>query len=136
MSCPSSHCPPASCNMKGQQPLAASEMKLPEGEPTMEEHNLPDMRIFIEETLNRQGLRNAPPGSNQQKAQDKIIEKLLENVKGSYSRLKFGLDDVIRLLSTRTAILELDQMLDQSISSHEAAIKNLQQSLTANQIKE
>lgn len=102
-----------------------------------ERHNKPDMRIIIDEALNKRGmLQHAKPGSDQQKAREKILEKLPQNVEGSYSRLQFGMDDVIRLLSTRTAIRELDRMLDQSMSSHEAAIKNLQRSLTADEISE
>ncbi|UKZ83102.1 hypothetical protein TrVFT333_010905 [Trichoderma virens FT-333] len=103
----------------------------------MEKNNVPDMRIVIEEALNQRGmLQNARPDSEQQKARDKILDKLPQNVEGSYSRLQFGLEDVIRLLSTRTAMRELDRMLDQSMSSHEAAIKNLQRSLTADEISE
>ncbi|KAL6863653.1 hypothetical protein J3F83DRAFT_745169 [Trichoderma novae-zelandiae] len=103
----------------------------------MEKHNKPDMRIIIKEALNQRGMLQAPrPDSDQQRARDKILDKLPQNVEGSYSRLQFGLEDVIRLLSTRTAIRELDRMLDQSMSSHEAAIKNLQRSLTADEISE
>ncbi|KAL7941231.1 hypothetical protein V8C42DRAFT_335700 [Trichoderma barbatum] len=103
----------------------------------MDKHNKPDMCIIIDEALNQRGmLQNAKPGSDQQRARDKILDKLPQNVEGSYSRLQFGLEDVIRLLSTRTAIQELDRMLDQSMSSHEAAIKNLQRSLTADEISE
>ncbi|KAI1779641.1 hypothetical protein F4818DRAFT_400079 [Hypoxylon cercidicola] len=103
----------------------------------MEEHNGPDMRIVVDEALTKRGmLEHAKPDSDQRRARDKIIEKLPQNVNGSYSRLQFGLDDVIRLLSTRTAIRELDRMLDQPMSSHEAAIKNLQRSLTAEEISE
>ncbi|KAI1454745.1 hypothetical protein F4805DRAFT_302712 [Annulohypoxylon moriforme] len=103
----------------------------------MEEHNQPDMRIVVDEALTKRGmLEHAKPGSDQQKARDKIVEKLPQNVSGSYSRLQFGLDDVVRLLSTRTTAQELDRMLDQSMSSHEAAIRNLQRSLTADEIGE
>ncbi|KAI1411841.1 hypothetical protein F5Y13DRAFT_200538 [Hypoxylon sp. FL1857] len=103
----------------------------------MEENNGPDMRIMIDEALSKRGmLEHAKPNSDQQRARDKIIDKLPQNVSGSYSRLQFGLDDVIRLLSTRTAARELDRMLDQPMSSHEAAIKNLQRSLTADEISE
>ncbi|KAI1767301.1 hypothetical protein GGR53DRAFT_463602 [Hypoxylon sp. FL1150] len=103
----------------------------------MEEHNGPDMRIVVDEALTKRGmLEHAKPGSDQRRARDKIIEKLPRNVNGSYSRLHFGLDDVIRLLSTRTAARELDRMLDQPMSSHEAAIKNLQRSLTVDEISE
>ncbi|XDG03489.1 hypothetical protein ABKA04_003104 [Annulohypoxylon sp. FPYF3050] len=101
----------------------------------MEEHNGPDMRIVVDEALTKRGmLEHTKPGSEQRRARDKIIEKLPQNVSGSYSRLQFGLDDVVRLLSTRTAARELDHMLDQPISSHEAAIKTLQRSLTADEI--
>ncbi|KAI0593663.1 hypothetical protein F4775DRAFT_577003 [Biscogniauxia sp. FL1348] len=103
----------------------------------MNEHNGLDMRIVIDEALSKQGmLQNAQANSEQQKAKNKIVEKLPRNVKGSYSLLQFGLDRVIRLLSTRTAVQELDRILDQSMSSHEAAIENLQRSLTADEIDE
>lgn len=103
----------------------------------MEENNGPDMRIVVDEALTKRGmLEHSKPGSDQRRARDKIIEKLPKNVNGSYSRLHFGLDDVIRLLSTRTAAQELDRMLDQPMSSHEAAIKNLQRSLTVDEISE
>lgn len=103
----------------------------------MEEHNGPDMRIVVDEALTKRGmLEHTKPGSEQRRARDKIIEKLPQNVSGSYSRLQFGLDDVVRLLSTRTAARDLDHMLDQPISSHEAAIKTLQRSLTADEIGE
>jgi len=57
-------------------------------------------------------------------------------VRGSYSRLQFDLDDVIPLLSTRTAFRELDRILDQSSSSHETAIKTLRRPLTAEEVGE
>ncbi|KAI5918674.1 hypothetical protein F4810DRAFT_691137 [Camillea tinctor] len=101
------------------------------------ENNGPDMRIVIEEVLSKQGiLQNVKNNSEQQKAKDKIIEKLPRNVEGSYSLLYFGLDRVIRVLSKRTAAQELDHILDQSMSSHEAAIENMQRSLTADEITE
>ncbi|KAI9151534.1 hypothetical protein HJFPF1_08740 [Paramyrothecium foliicola] len=103
----------------------------------MEEHNEPDMRIIVEEALTKRGmLQHAKPGSDQEKARANIVEKLPRNVSGSYSRLQFGLDDVIRLLSTRTTVRELDLILEQSTSSHEAAIKSLQRSLTSEEISE
>ncbi|KAJ6534644.1 hypothetical protein DFH09DRAFT_1325264 [Mycena vulgaris] len=103
----------------------------------MDEHNEPDMRIIIDEVLNKEGmLQHAKPNSDQQRAKDKILEKLPQNVQGSYSQLQFGLDNVIRLLSTRAAVKELDRMLEQSMSSHEVAIKNLQRSLTVDEIRE
>ncbi|KAJ7292752.1 hypothetical protein C8J57DRAFT_1043303 [Mycena rebaudengoi] len=103
----------------------------------VDEHNGPDMRIIIDEMLNKEGmLQHAKPNSDQQRAKDKILEKLPQNVKGSYSQLQFGLDNVISLLSTRTAVKELDRILDQSMSSHEVVIKNLQRSLTVDEISE
>ncbi|TEA15700.1 hypothetical protein C8034_v002212 [Colletotrichum sidae] len=115
-----------------RQPGAESALRI-----HMEQNNGPDMRILIGEALAKQELlQNVKNGSEQQKARDKIFAKLPQNVNGSYSRLQFGLDSVIRLLSTRTAVQELDKFLDQSISSHEAAIKDLQRSLTADEIAE
>ncbi|KAI0534357.1 hypothetical protein GGR58DRAFT_483176 [Xylaria digitata] len=103
----------------------------------MEERNIADMRLIIEDALNNRGiLKSAKPGSTQQNAKDKIVEKLPQNVEGSYSLLQFGLDEVFRLLSNRTAIEELDRMLDQTTSSREVAIKKLQQSLTADEVGE
>jgi Cdc6-like AAA superfamily ATPase len=103
----------------------------------MEQQNEPDMRLVITEALDKKGLlRHAKPGSDQQQAREKIIEKLPRNVEGSYSQLQFGLSDVIRLLSTRSAVQKLDHMLNQSMSSHEKAIKNLERSLTADEISD
>ncbi|OBT82064.1 hypothetical protein VE02_08875 [Pseudogymnoascus sp. 03VT05] len=103
----------------------------------IEEHNGADMRIMIENALTKEGvLQHTKPDSDQQRARDKIIEKLPQNVSGSYSLLQFGLSDVIRLLSTRTAVEDLDHMLDHSMSSHEAAIKKRQLSLTLDEIRE
>ncbi|KAI0444998.1 hypothetical protein F4803DRAFT_560482 [Xylaria telfairii] len=103
----------------------------------MGKHNMEDMRIIIDDALTSQGmLKNTRSGSAQEKAKVKIVEKLPQNVKGSYSLLQFGLDEVIRLLSTRTAVEELDRVLDQMTSSHEVAIKKLQRSLTADEISE
>lgn len=103
----------------------------------MPDHNGPDMRLVIDDALAKRGmLQNTKPGSDQDRARAEILDKLPLNVGGSYSRLQFGLDDVIRLLSTRTAFRELDRILDQSSSSHETAIKNLQRSLTADEVGE
>jgi hypothetical protein len=103
----------------------------------MDENNLSDMRILIAEALNEgKMLQHARPGSDQQLARDKIIERLPQNVKGSYSLLMFGLENVLHLLSSRTAAHELDRVLDQSVSSHEVAISSLQRSLTADEISE
>ncbi|KFY68311.1 hypothetical protein V496_01166 [Pseudogymnoascus sp. VKM F-4515 (FW-2607)] len=103
----------------------------------IEEYNWLDMRIMIDNALTNEGvLQHAEPESDQQRARDKIIEKLPQNVRGSYSLLQFGLSDVIRLLSTRTAVEDLDHMLEHSMSSHEAAIKKLQRSLTVGEIRE
>ncbi|TPX15880.1 uncharacterized protein E0L32_000214 [Thyridium curvatum] len=103
----------------------------------MEDFNGLDMRTVIDEALSKRSmLQNAKTNSDQQKAKDKILEKLPRNVNGSYSMLQFGLDRVIRSLSSRTAVQELDRILDQSMSSHEAAINNLQRSLTAEEIAE
>ncbi|OHE99024.1 hypothetical protein CORC01_05714 [Colletotrichum orchidophilum] len=104
----------------------------------MEKENEQDMRIVILESLNKQGvLPNAGTNSEQRKAKEKILEKLPQNVNGRYSTFQPQLDGVIRLLSTRMAtVQELDRMLDQSMSSFEAAINDLQRSLTADEISE
>lgn len=103
----------------------------------MEKHNQDDMRLVIHEALNTQGiLQNAKPNSEQEKAKNKILEKLPQKVDGSYSLLRLELDRVTRQLSKRTAVQELDRMLDQSISSHETAIRDLERSLTADEIAE
>lgn len=103
----------------------------------MENENTDDMRLYIDEALAKRGmLQRTKPDSDQRKARDKIREKLPNNVKGSYSLLQFGLDDVMRLLSTRSAAQELDRVLGQTISSHETAIKNLQRSLSADEIND
>lgn len=101
----------------------------------MEQYNEQDMRIIIDNKLNdQQVLNDAKPDSIQQKARDKVMDKLPKTVKGSYSLLQFGLDDVVRLLSSRTAIQKLDQLLDRSVDSHEVAIKSLQRSLTSDEV--
>ncbi|KAK1480681.1 hypothetical protein CTAM01_14243 [Colletotrichum tamarilloi] len=104
----------------------------------MEKENEQDMRLVIIESLNKQGvLPNAGTSPQQQKARDKILEKLPQNVNGRYSTFQPQLDGVIRLLSTRMATVEeLDRMLDQSMGSFEAAINDLQRSLTADEIIE
>ncbi|KAI1631030.1 hypothetical protein F4809DRAFT_646823 [Biscogniauxia mediterranea] len=103
----------------------------------MNEYNGPNMRTVIDEVLRKQGmLQNVQTNSEQQKVKDKIIEKLPQKVKGSYSLLQLGLDNVIHLLSTRTAVQEFDRILDQSMSSHKAAIENMQRSLMAGEIDE
>lgn len=97
----------------------------------MENHNGLDMRIILEKAL------NAGPGLDLvQTAKSKILEKLPNIVEGSYSNLEVGLQIVMRLLKTRAPLEELDRILDSPIKSHELAIKNLQESLTSNEIEE
>ncbi|KAH7320618.1 hypothetical protein B0I35DRAFT_390482 [Stachybotrys elegans] len=101
------------------------------------DHNEVDLRIVVEEALKQEDmLQSAEPDSIQQKTREKIIEKLPKNVGGSYSSLQFGIQDVIRLLSRRTPAEDLDRVLEQSTSSQEAAIKNLQRSLAMEEIEE
>ncbi|KAJ7265862.1 hypothetical protein B0H12DRAFT_173738 [Mycena haematopus] len=101
------------------------------------EHNGKDMQLIIEKALQDCGLlQSVKPDSIQQRARDKILEKLPQNVKGSYSLLQFGLDEVIDVLSMRSSSKALDLVLDQSTSSYEAAVKNLQRSLTEEGIRE
>ncbi|KAG8158287.1 hypothetical protein KVR01_012048 [Diaporthe batatas] len=103
----------------------------------MKEYNDADMRIFIEDKLiKRSLLRHAKPGSRQQKARDNVIAKLPQKAAGSYSHLQFALDEVVRMLSSRTSFDELDKVLDQAMNSHETAIKSLQRSLTGAEIEE
>ena len=112
------------------KPVGAAHIKI-------EQHDMADMRIIINDALNSQKLlKDSKPGSNQQKARDKIIDKLPQNSKGSYYLLQLGISEVIRLLSTRTAIEKLDQILDQTTSSHKIAIEELQRSLTTDEISE
>ncbi|KAH0432134.1 NACHT and TPR domain-containing protein [Colletotrichum camelliae] len=103
----------------------------------MEKHNQDDMRIFIQDTLNKNGmLQSTKPNSEQERAKAKILEKIPPKVDGKYSLLRFELDRLMRQLSKRTAIQELDEMLDQTMSSLEAAIKDLERSLTGDEISE
>lgn len=103
----------------------------------IDDYNTSDMQIFINKALSQQGiLQHTEQNSYQQRARDNIFVKLPQKAKGSYSRLQLGLDGVIHLLSKRSAVQDLDEMLDQSMSGHEAVIKNLQQSLTADEINE
>ncbi|KAJ6504135.1 hypothetical protein C8R47DRAFT_178200 [Mycena vitilis] len=101
------------------------------------EHNGQDMRLIIEKALsNRSLLQSVRPDSIQQRARDKILDKLPQSVGGSYSLLQFGLDEVVHVLSMRSSSEALDRVLDQSISSHQVAVKNLQRSLAEDDIKE
>ncbi|KAJ7256871.1 hypothetical protein B0H12DRAFT_1284136 [Mycena haematopus] len=103
----------------------------------MVDYNGKDMQLVIEKALKDRGLlQSAKPGSIQQRARDNILEKLPQNVKGSYSLLHFGLDEVINVLSMRSSSEALNRVLDQSVSSHEAAVKTLQRSLTEEDIRE
>ncbi|KAJ7619565.1 hypothetical protein FB45DRAFT_981095 [Roridomyces roridus] len=103
----------------------------------VEKNNEGDMRLVVKHALLKRGmLQDRRPGSDQEKAYNKIVEKLPKNVKGSYSLLQFGLENVMRLLSTRSAIRDLDNLLKQSMSSTETAIKALQRSLTTEEIGE
>ncbi|KAI1341133.1 hypothetical protein F5Y15DRAFT_25371 [Xylariaceae sp. FL0016] len=103
----------------------------------MDQCNFEDMQMIIKNTLHNRGmLNNAKPGSNQEKARDMILTKLPKKAKGSYSLLHFSRDEVMRLLATRTAFEQLDKMLDASTSSHEAAIKTLERSLSTDEISE
>ncbi|KFY11729.1 hypothetical protein V492_04296 [Pseudogymnoascus sp. VKM F-4246] len=105
------------------------------GRINIDDHNGSDMRVVIKNALAKEGvLQNVKPDSDQQRARERIIEKLPQKVSGSYSLLQFGLNDVIRLLSTRNAVGDLNHMLDHSLSSHEAAIIKLQRSLTVDEI--
>ncbi|KAI0161747.1 hypothetical protein GGR52DRAFT_138239 [Hypoxylon sp. FL1284] len=104
----------------------------------MDEHNEPDMCIVVGEELAKRGmLEDAKPDSDQQRARDMIIQKLPQNVGGSYSRLKMRLESVIsRLRSKRTEIHELEDMLNESVDNNLEAIQGLQRSLTFNEIIE
>ncbi|KAJ7619316.1 hypothetical protein FB45DRAFT_1095358 [Roridomyces roridus] len=84
----------------------------------MEDHNEPDMRIAVKHALHEHGmLQNAREGSAQQRAYDKIVPKLPKNVKGSYCAAIWS--------RSRAATVD-----------HEVAIKNLQRSLTTEEIRE
>lgn len=103
----------------------------------MEKNNQDDMRIVIQETLNKQRLlQNPKPNSDQEKAKSSILEKIPQKVNGSYSLLRIELERVMRQLSKRTGLEDLDRMLKQSTSSHETAIQDLERSLTADEIAE
>lgn len=106
----------------------------------MVEHNWQDMRVIVEGKLSEwtmlQKDRDLKINSNRKRARDKIIENLPKQVKGNFSQLHLGLEKVQRVLRTRTGLKDLDQMLDQSISSRESAIKTLQQTLTVNETSE
>ncbi|KAI3393281.1 hypothetical protein diail_4491 [Diaporthe ilicicola] len=103
----------------------------------IDRYNERDMRLYIEDRLNKQALlRHAKPGSLQQKARNNVLAKLPRKAAGSYSQLQFTLDEVVRLLSSRTSFDELDKVLDQAMNSHETAIKALQRSLTVEEMGE
>lgn len=103
----------------------------------MDHHNSQDMRDVIEESLNTRGLlQDTKPGSDRYKAREDIIEKLPQNVNGSYLLLKFAMDKTTRTLNTRTAAQELHRILTESVNSHELAINELQRSLSAEDVGE
>ncbi|PNS19328.1 hypothetical protein CAC42_2505 [Sphaceloma murrayae] len=103
----------------------------------MDEHNEEDMRKKLIQLLDEQGmLQHATPGSDQQKARGKILEKLPSNAKGSYNLFEFGLTRTFRMLSMRTALEDLIEMLDFSASSHALVIEELERSLSPVQIAE
>ena len=103
----------------------------------VDHHNNQDMREVIEESLNTRGLlQDTKPGSDRYKAREDIIEKLPQNVNGSYLLLKFAMDKITRTLSTRTAAQELHRILTESVNSHELAINELQRSLSAEDVSE
>lgn len=105
----------------------------------MEQYNDADMRLFIEDRLNNNKpplLRHAKPGSVQEKARNSVLTRLPREAAGSYSQLQFALDEVVRLLSSRTSIDELDKLLDHAMDSHQTAIKALQRSLTLEEVAE
>ncbi|KAJ7678125.1 hypothetical protein DFH06DRAFT_1422671, partial [Mycena polygramma] len=103
----------------------------------MVEHNGQDMQLVIEKTLTEHKLlQDAKPDSIQQRARDKLFDKLPQSVRGSYSLLQFKLDEAIRVLSMRSSSEALDSVLNQSISSQEGAVKNLQRSLADDEISE
>lgn len=105
----------------------------------MEQYNDADMRLFIEDRLNNNKpplLRHVKPGSAQEKARDNVLTRLPRKAAGSYSQLQFALDEVVRLLSSRTSVDELDKLLDHAMDSHQTAIKALQRSLTLEEVAE
>ncbi|KAJ7619348.1 hypothetical protein FB45DRAFT_755212 [Roridomyces roridus] len=103
----------------------------------MEESNKLDLEIYVKNVLSEQTMFKHPQvGSIQQQAYDKIVDKLPKNVKGSYSLLKFDLEEVTRKLSTRSTLPDLDDLLDHLRGNHEAAINALQRSLTSAEIDE
>ncbi|KAF4553620.1 Hypothetical protein D9617_6g093510 [Elsinoe fawcettii] len=102
----------------------------------IDKHNEEDMRKKLDQMLNEQGiLQHATPGSDQQKARDKILEKLPSNAKGSYNFFDSGQTRLLRMLSQRTALEELIDMLD-SVGSHALDIEELEQSLSSVQVDE
>jgi hypothetical protein len=103
----------------------------------MEDENQTDMRIFIMKRLQEQDILQDPkPNSDQQKVREMILERIPENSRGSYTSLKFGLEDIIHRLRSRVAMKDLERKLEQPISSHEAAIETLQRSLSRDDVDE
>jgi hypothetical protein len=103
----------------------------------VDDENQPDMRIFINKKLQEQDILQHPkPNSDQEKVRKMVLDRLPENSRGSYTSLKFGLDDIIHRLRTRVAIKDLERKLEQPISSHEAAIETLQRSLSGDDVDE
>lgn len=100
-------------------------------------HTIPDMEVFINNELITRGmLQNAKLGSKQERARDLIRQELPQNVKGSYSRLQYSLDNIVRRLDSGAGLKELREILKTSMSSHEAEIQRLQRSLGPEEIKD
>ncbi|KAJ5016676.1 putative neutral amino acid permease protein [Colletotrichum sp. SAR 10_99] len=103
----------------------------------MKERNNYDMEQIITARLDEPDmLPNPKRGSNQMEARDMIIRTLGRNANGSYALLQHKLDRVSRQLKMGASLEQLEAALDESSSSCDVAIKDLQQALPADHISQ
>ena len=102
----------------------------------MNDCNGPDIRLFIDRELAKHRFTDSDVNPKWQRIREKIVDTLPQKVKGNYSLLQISLDNVVRLLSTRSTAEELDRALAQPTNNHETVIKDLQDSLTEAEIDE
>lgn len=103
----------------------------------IKERNNYDMQQIIRARLDEPDmLPNPKPGSHQMEAWDMIIRMLGQNTNGSYALLQHKLDRVSRQLKMGASFEQLEAALDESSSSCDVVIKDLQQTLPADHISQ
>ena len=103
----------------------------------VEDNNEADMQVYVREKLQECAiLQTSNSDSKRALAAEKIIEKLPKKSSGSFSKLQYSLDEVIRDLNNGMGQEELDEVLDSSTKSHETAILRMEKSLTEEEVNE